>query len=440
VVLNAARHIGVRGYRGLVLRRLSKQLVGGGSMMDKMVEVYPFIGGEPINKDPPFWRFKPDARIETGHLQYDKDVYSFQGRDFPYIGMDEAQQFTDNQIWYMRSRMRSMTGLDAKLDLPCNPDPDCLIRRLIDWWIDPNGYPIWERSGMLRYFYRVNEALDWDNDPDELRHRHRNHDVSEDPPTSITFIPGRLEDNKLLLEADPTYKARLRELTYVERMRLLEGNWNVRPAAGQYFQRHWFEMVETVNPSKIKNEVRAWDFAATAPTSDNPDPDWTRGVKLARLTDDKIVVRHVTSLRAGPAEVERALINTAAQDGRDCAIALWQDPGQAGKAQADYLERQLAGYRAVSEVASKDKVTYAGPASSAAEKGSILVEIGDWNDEFFNEVESFPEGAHDDIVDALSRAYRYLTHGMVLVPKPVTGGRMQSASLMGGKRKGMWRR
>ena len=44
----------------------------------------------------------------------------------------------------------------------CNPDPDSFVRRLIDWWIGPDGYPIKERSGVIRWFVRDEAgALRW---------------------------------------------------------------------------------------------------------------------------------------------------------------------------------------------------------------------------------------------------------------------------------------
>lgn len=51
------------------------------------------------------------------------------------------------------------------------------------------------------------------------------------------------------------------------------------------------------------------------------------------------------------------------------------------------------------------KVTRAGVPSSAAESGNVRLVQGSWNKVFFDEVEAFPMGAHDDQVDALSGAF-----------------------------------
>lgn len=57
----------------------------------------------------------------------------------------------------------------------------------------------------------------------------------------------------------------------------------------------------------------------------------------------------------------------------------------------------------------KDKITRAAPVSSQAEAGNIKILQASWNEEFFRELENFPDGAHDDIVDALSGAFGMFT-------------------------------
>jgi len=49
--------------------------------------------------------------------------------------------------------------------------------------------------------------------------------------------------------------------------------------------------------------------------------------------------------RANPGDVERLLLETAAQDGKRVRIGFGQDPGQAGKSQAQHLVRALRLYR-----------------------------------------------------------------------------------------------
>src|SRR5690606_30597043 len=106
-----------------------------------------------------------------------------------------------------------------------------------------------------------------------------------------------------LLAKDPSYRARLRALPPVDRERLLGGNWNVRASAGTMFRRHWFQVVEQAPP--LERVVRTWDFAATEPTPANPDPDWTRGLKLGITDYGQRIVLDLVSARANPGEAEQ---------------------------------------------------------------------------------------------------------------------------------------
>ena len=153
---------------------------------------------------------------------------------------------------------------------------------------------------------------------------------------------------------------------------------------------------------------RAWDLAATE-DSTGRDPDWTVGVKLIRHEGGQWTIADVTRLRGGPAEVEAAIVNTAALDGRNVLIDLPQDPGQAGKVQVAYLTSKLAGYAVSSSPETGDKATRAGPAAAQVNVGNMAMVRAAWNAAFIEELRAFPTGRKDDQVDALSRAFAKLT-------------------------------
>lgn len=210
------------------------------------------------------------------------------------------------------------------------------------------------------------------------------------------------------MKADPGYMANLLALPLVEREQLLNGNWDIKPAAGLYFQRRWFEVLDAV-PAGVVKEVRGWDLAASKVTDENPDPDFSATVKIVELRDGRFMIVHFDDFRESPLGVENAIVNTASQDSPRCIQALWQDPGGAGKADVQHKVRLLKGRRVKVVTAAKDKVTYAGPLSAQAEVGNVLILRADWNDRFFRQAEAFPEGAHDDGIDAASRAFMELS-------------------------------
>jgi hypothetical protein len=43
----------------------------------------------------------------------------------------------------------------------CNPDPESWVKEIIEWWLDKDGYPIQERSGVIRYFINKNDNFIW---------------------------------------------------------------------------------------------------------------------------------------------------------------------------------------------------------------------------------------------------------------------------------------
>lgn len=181
--------------------------------------------------------------------------------------------------------------------------------------------------------------------------------------------------------------------------------------AGQYLQRPAPPEGGIIKPDNLVpvdavpagcEFVRGWDFAASA------EGDYTAGARLGRTPDGRFIIADMVRLRAGPDERDRALLNTAARDGDNVLVSIPQDPGQAGLSQAKYMVRQLAGYRVKASPESGDKRKRAEPIAAQINVGNVLMLKAAWNDVLINEMRMFPNGAHDDQIDALSRAFMEL--------------------------------
>lgn len=384
----------VPGFTAATFRRNSTQIRSPGGLWSNSQELFRDFGGQ--SKESTLeWNFPSGAVFKFAHLEYENTVYSWQGSALTAIYWDELTHFEKSQFFYMLSRNRSTCGIKPFVRATTNPDAESWVRELVDWWIDPiTGIAIPDRSGVIRWFIVQDDKMIWADSEEELKNNH-----ADCYPKSFTFISGTVYDNKKLLEINPEYLSNLKALSYVERERLLNGNWNIKPSAGLYFRKDYFEIVRV--PPRNTRKVRYWDRAATKKTDAN-DPDYTVGLKMERDKDGVLYITDMIRIQETPLKVHQAIKNIATYDGSDVHIGIEQDPGQAGVSEVDYLIRQLIGFRVTPYRATKDKITRCLPASAQAEAGNIKVLEGKWNDDFFRELENFPEAAHDDIVDALS--------------------------------------
>ena len=152
--------------------------------------------------------------------------------------------------------------------------------------------------------------------------------------------------------------------------------------------------------------VRAWDLASGGTSTGNPD--WTAGVRLVRTTGSQFWVDDVVRVRVAPADIDKAILQTARQDGPETRIGLPRDPGQAGGYQATMLAKALVGYRVVSTPETGSKLFRAGPVASQVNHGLLGLRRAGWNRALLDELGAFPNGPKDDQVDALSRAFAML--------------------------------
>lgn len=428
LLLEPLRHVNNSGFGAVLFRRESTQLNIEGGSIDEAEKMYTALGADYKMTPKPSFTFPSGAKVSFDHLQRESTVSSWQGSQIPLILFDELTHFTERQIFYMMSRNRSTCGVRPYIRATCNPDPDSFVAWLIAWWIGDDGYPIQDRSGVLRWFVRDGDDLVWADSAAELVKKGYTESAGF-MPKSLTFIPGKLSDNVILEKSDPGYRANLMALPTVEREQLLKGNWKIRPAAGLYFGRSQVEIIDA-EPTDFVQIVRAWDRAATKVSPKNRDPDWTVSVKMGRRRNGKIVILHVDYFREDGAEVEQRTINTAKADGRNVIVAQWQDPGAAGKKEAQDYAKLLSGFVVETKRPSGDKVTYFRPFASQVQAGNVQVVRGPWNNFYFGQLEAFPSKAHDDAVDATSRAYLSLSENAVQ--------HISAGALSGGGRGSRW--
>lgn len=397
-------------------RRTTKQIRNPGGLWDESMKVYPLIGAAARIGDLE-WEWSSGAKVKMAHLEHETNIHDWQGAQVPLFVFDELVHFSPTMFWYMLSRNRSTCGVKPYIRATCNPDADSWVAELIEWWIDQDpespgyGFPIPERAGVLRWFTRLNDQVIWGDTREEVCAQVPS--LLVDQVKSLTFIPGRLEENRILERIDPSYRGNLMAMSRVERARLLDGNWKVRPTAGDYFKRQEVTLVDEI-PGDVKQWVRRWDLAATEPSESNKDPDWTAGVKMGKRANGRFVIADAIMTRKRSDDVRRLVRTTANNDGNNVKVGIPQDPGQAGVDQARSYTSMLSGWPVVTDRETGDKVTRADPFASQWQAGNVEVVRGSWNAPYFAQMEAFPSkgpGVHDDAVDASSGAFRMLSRG-----------------------------
>ena len=411
LLLEPLRHIDNPGFGVVIFRRDSGQITNEGGLWDNAKDIYRPLGVTFMESAPKRVIFPSGAKITFNHLHTDDAVYGYQGAQVALICFDELTHFSEKQFTYMLSRNRSTCGVRPYVRATCNPDADSWVARFISWWIDQDtGYAIPERSGILQYFIRIDGEIHWGDTREELAVKFH---VSPQLCKSVTFISSSIFDNKILLKADPGYLASLNALSLVEKERLLRGNWRIRPAAGLYFKREMFRVVQNI-PDKIVSISRSWDLAATEITASSPDPDRTASCLMARLKNGQYIILDMQRRALNAAAVRDLIKNTAVADRTvygNVKIHIPQDPGQAGKAQAKSYGAMLAGYNVETQTVSGNKITRAEPLAAQVQHGNVLILAGAWVDTFIDEAEGFPDALHDDQIDAASDAFNCVAIG-----------------------------
>ncbi len=187
-------------WKGIFFRRTYSELEPA---IARAKELYIPMGAE--------WRagsktftFPSGATIKFRFLQTLEDADNYQGHEYTWIGIDEAGNWDDERkLNKLRATLRSSAHVPTKrIRLSGNPGGKGAT------WIKP------------RYI-----------DPSPLGYIPLK---DEDSGLERIFIPSKVTDNKILLENDPDYVNRLKQLGSPELVRMwLDGDWDAE--LGQYF-------------------------------------------------------------------------------------------------------------------------------------------------------------------------------------------------------------
>jgi predicted phage terminase large subunit-like protein len=364
LMMAALQYVDMPGYAALLLRKTYADLSKPGALLTRSKEWLMNTDAKWHEVDKT-WTFPSGAKLTFGYLEHEADKYKYQSAEFQYIGFDELTHFSESQYRFLFSRLRRLQGSPIPLRMRSASNP---------------GGP----------------GHEW------VKQRF----IVEGPQFGRIYIPAKLPDNPSLDQED--YVKSLAELDPVTREQMLNGDWSIRPPGGK-FKHEWFEMLDPEDLPRGMKYVRYWDLAASDPLkTKRGDADWTVGAKVGEK-DGIYYIVDIKRVQRTPMEVEELIKRTAHEDGPTVDIWMEQEPGSSGVNTIDHYRRiVLKGYTFRGNKTTGTKEARANPVSAAAEAGNVKILRATWVNTLLDEMDAFPEGVHDDQVDAISGAVEKL--------------------------------
>lgn len=224
-------------HRAQIFRREGPQLKG---IIDRLAEI---LGSRQlINGNPPVYRDEDeDRQIEFNSMPNLGDETKYQGRPKDLLVIDEAANFLEQQVRFVKGWVRTTRpGQRTRTLLTFNPPTTAEGRWVIDFfapWLDKR-HPLYPtQPGKLRYVYvdptTGKDVWVEDDDPRMFVLVHGQRDYAFDPlahrpeeivrPESRTFIPSKITDNPFLVSTG--YMAQLQALPEPLRSQMLLGDF-----------------------------------------------------------------------------------------------------------------------------------------------------------------------------------------------------------------------
>lgn len=235
-------------WKGIIFRRTYPELQDIIEKSKKWFRLmYP---GAVFNESKTFWRFPGGEMLYFRQFQKPDDYWKYHGHAYPFIGWEELTTWPDDKCYKsMFSCSRSTkAGIPIKVRATTNP-----------YGVGHNWVKIRFRlpaQGRNMISQIIRDSVDSEG--------------NLEPPR--VAIHGHIDENRILLTADPTYKQRISAAARnpAERKAWLDGSWDI--VAGGMFDDIWYEVhnVAVLAPFDIPETWiidRAFDWGSSKPFS-----------------------------------------------------------------------------------------------------------------------------------------------------------------------------
>ncbi len=174
------------------------------------------------------------------------------------------------------------------------------------------------------------------------------------------------------------------------------------PAEGGLFQRSWFTRIVDRAPEGLR-WCRGYDLAVSTKTS----ADYTASMRCTLDREGNLYIADGFRKRVEYPEQRRYILQRIREE-KDTEHGIEQALHGQAFIQELRREERLSSRAFRGIKVSTDKFTRALAWANRAEEGKVILVRGAWIDEFLDEVCRFPNGPHDDQVDAVSIAVQML--------------------------------
>lgn len=186
-----------------------------------------------------YWTWPTGERLSLRAAEQESDYWNFHGAEYPWIGFDELTKWADSGFYEQAMSLNRSSG---------PPQMRRVVRATTNPWGAGHG---WVKDRWINRA-RPLEPI-WDRESGLCR----------------VYIHGTVHENKLLLEVDPFYIAKLEAIKNPELRRAwLYGDWTVNP--GGFFSGVLKEHLHKVEPFPIPvhwTRWRALDWGTRRPFS-----------------------------------------------------------------------------------------------------------------------------------------------------------------------------
>jgi phage terminase large subunit-like protein len=311
------------------------------------------------------------GKLYNGSIRLTGASGSITGQDADYIIIDDPYKGEEDEL--------TPTALQKKIDW---------FLRIIIQRIEPHTkllvlHTRWHSQDLIGYF------------KEELKEDFK----------FITF-PAILEDGKPLWPEQYTLKDLNKKLEIMKE-RLFSAIFQQKPLdeTSDFFDTDKLQYTCLKKDETITQTVRSWDISKGA----SLHSDSTVGVKMIRTSLDRIGVIDIVRGQFDNL-TKRTVLDTAGKDGPNVIILIETGVAAAGSLLFDEWKMQLEGYRVRRSKAITSKPDRATPLKNGLNDELFFLDITDNKiiDAVNREFKSFPEGTHDDIIDAIAYGYNKL--------------------------------